>query len=765
MHIHFPKMALRLFLFIAISFATYYNLSAQSKFKILKPILEKIDEFAVNYRIWSKSGDDGIMRSFQKSPKSELPPVKTYDDLKHYDEFLFNTSSRKLLLETIDNLDDLDGLYKLALRNTLQDIPLNRSISSFIDGPRPLPGFTRQETKLILDESDFFDQYTLKGFTRNSSLAKHRNELMKSLQKNSIELVSAEYQLGNSDFVENLAKVNGEGKIFDFLFKYPRVSLKIGDYISEKSLRYLEKEVLKGNGKWTNEEVKRFENFVINRKKKIQVLEKKLKELGYPDLESYCFSKQQQKGSPLAKIIQEELAYNKILRNKILELGPYTDKSTHNDLFKLAEKVGHPRYLPAIQEAIDLEFAALKQRLEFLGYSGLESFKKAKNIKSLNFYFNEYVKSALDREIQLWVKEIQLIGFDDLPSFLRHKKISPKQGLTSEIKSLIEKEQQLIKQQLSHIGFKQGEWKANLQRFKTLNKLPENTTDFRSALNQQFKQNLWYSEEGIAYRTVFIEVEKNAAKESDLVIRCIEVPDSPNTYIRIDIPSDFSIEQRLSSVLKNNQRAYSKKEVGIISFVEDLHTQELLQQSFKGRNIQFKMNKLTERQIMAGIIKKIQKSAGKTLFVVGHVEGNQFVTRVGKNVLFQIEIEKLYTLAKLYKVNIFPFGCNTVRTLKTVGTSGMQNSFHDVADLILAISKGNNFGDIIKNFADNTRKLIVDVDSFQNQGYQLIKAKQSVKWGTGILFGAGGLYQIIIEQNKEEEVEDKDHPISEENQN
>ena len=129
------------------------------------------------------------------------------------------------------------------------------------------------------------------------------------------------------------------------------------------------------------------------------------------------------------------------------------------------------------------------------------------------------------------------------------------------------------------------------------------------------------------------------------------------------------------------------------------------------------------------------------------MEGEQFVTKLEGGGFLRLNISEVIDWGKRHKVNIFAFGCNTARVID-VGTRQFLNSVEDGLDMINAIQKSRTVGDVFKNYLGETRKIIVDGETFKDQQFFRIKVMNMAKIAGGTIAIGIAAHEILEEQSE-----------------
>ncbi|MDR2265429.1 MAG: hypothetical protein LBE93_18555 [Enterobacter asburiae] len=118
--------------------------------------------------------------------------------------------------------------------------------------------------------------------------------------------------------------------------------------------------------------------------------------------------------------------------------------------------------------------------------------------------------------------------------------------------------------------------------------------------------------------------------------------------------------------------------------------------------------------------KLFEKSKGKTLILIGHIEKSDYVIRDSANKeTFRIPIEDVRQLARRESVTLIDIGCETTKAIETesigIGISTKYNSVDAVNRINNAIKESKNYEDFLGNLASKELKVVVDESFIKDQ--------------------------------------------------
>ncbi|MCC8991890.1 MAG: hypothetical protein LM514_04780 [Streptococcus sp.] len=116
---------------------------------------------------------------------------------------------------------------------------------------------------------------------------------------------------------------------------------------------------------------------------------------------------------------------------------------------------------------------------------------------------------------------------------------------------------------------------------------------------------------------------------------------------------------------------------------------------------------------IAGVEKVFVEARGKTVFLVGHVEGDHFITRNAKDeVTLDVPIATVRSLAKKHDVELIALGCKTAQRIKEdtfeVGVTTDFNTVDAVRSLDRAMKTSNNYASFLESLTSDGLKVVID---------------------------------------------------------
>ncbi len=122
-----------------------------------------------------------------------------------------------------------------------------------------------------------------------------------------------------------------------------------------------------------------------------------------------------------------------------------------------------------------------------------------------------------------------------------------------------------------------------------------------------------------------------------------------------------------------------------------------------------------------GELEKLFSGArGKTLILLGHVEGSDYVIRDSKNKeQFRTSIEFVRQLAKRESVSLIDIGCETTKAIQAeslgIGVATKYNSVDAVRSISRAMESSKNYEEFMSNIASEGLKIVVDESFVRDQ--------------------------------------------------
>lgn len=164
-------------------------------------------------------------------------------------------------------------------------------------------------------------------------------------------------------------------------------------------------------------------------------------------------------------------------------------------------------------------------------------------------------------------------------------------------------------------------------------------------------------------------------------------------------------------------RSFNRKRVKIQSLVSDSATTRALE----GSKVLSKVRAGERPRTKSALIQQIQASAGETMILVGHREGNQLVTRNAANkVEAAFEIAELNQIARESGTELIVLGCETARSIDAatygVGVVNKFNTVEAIGRLEGAVRKSRNFAEFFENLSGEGLTLVAGREVLKHQG-------------------------------------------------
>lgn len=300
----------------------------------------------------------------------------------------------------------------------------------------------------------------------------------------------------------------------------------------------------------------------------------------------------------------------------------------------------------------------------------------------------------------------------------------------------LQEEIKIIKSNLSSMGLDETDLKESIkkyQQYKSQRPSGYFTDDQLKVFNKDVKKGIFYSRNGNYYESTFIKGPDH--KEERFIIAH---PSKQNILIKAEPLNLYHLDETIERL---NNRKYLQEEVEIVSLVRNTETNEKLRELFPNNHLEF------NPASMGDFVKKLRSKKGKSIIVLGHVEGSYFVTQTA-NGKFKIGIHELKRLGQELDVNIFPLGCNSAFEVSD-GIPHKFNSIEALNRLKPALDNNKTILGFLQDLSGNDFKVVIDDQSFSNKGYIDVKLKlvnQSV-----IVAEAGTAGFILYETLKEED--------------
>jgi len=237
----------------------------------------------------------------------------------------------------------------------------------------------------------------------------------------------------------------------------------------------------------------------------------------------------------------------------------------------------------------------------------------------------------------------------------------------------------------------------------------KNTNAIVNALKKDVREQVYYTEN---YKKFY----KGQLKITDQTEEVIKL--AKNVSVRTRHAND--VEAMYVSL--KGQR-YLKKEIEIISLVDDDATTRTLQKLFTENHTLITVDNIKK------LFSNIKKKKKKTLFFLGHIEGKSFVTRDANNKeRFRLTLDEIADYEKLFDVNVIVLGCESASKVSNAsGVVQRINTVNAVEQLHRTMKENSNLLDLLKGFSNEKHELVLDPLSLKDRGfeqYQMLKVKR-----------------------------------------
>jgi hypothetical protein len=171
----------------------------------------------------------------------------------------------------------------------------------------------------------------------------------------------------------------------------------------------------------------------------------------------------------------------------------------------------------------------------------------------------------------------------------------------------------------------------------------------------------------------------------------------PSLYKKVDDPS-ANINNRYGA------RQFVRNDVRLLLLSVDSTTEALVKEKIPAANtISFDM---TSKESLE---RSLSTHRNKTVFPLGHIEGDAFVVRdAGNKVLFEIPLTELNDIAKKYNVTMFALGCNSAQATRTAGVLNTFNTVDAVNRFATAMSSSATYMDFFHKLAADEVFILLD---------------------------------------------------------
>jgi len=370
-------------------------------------------------------------------------------------------------------------------------------------------------------------------------------------------------------------------------------------------------------------------------------------------------------------------------------------------------------------------------------------FSNLSNREYFEFYF-ESVKDVIRLKnfqlLNLYKGKTDLIKYDyDLVNNIFRKfqkkynikidKTKNPESFYKDINDLLEKKIKEYKTNLSKMGLEGdiNEVLKDYQNYKSLNPTGIIGHETEKALNSDIKKGFFFDSKGKIYIKKKVEIDSK-------IFNCVEL--NKNLYFKLD-SENKSYLHKISEDLK--RRKFQKDEFEIISLIRDSRTTDYLKSNFPNNHLSFDFSS------MNNFIKELKKHNKKTIFVIGHIEGDIFVTHLRNGLKFEISIDELQKLSRELDINVFPLGCKSAKS-----GSGIVNDFNSIEALKRlrkALDNNSTTMSILENLAGTDFKIMIDKAVLKDKGYLEAKILRKNKVKGAIVVSSIGVGSIIIIYN------------------
>jgi hypothetical protein len=158
-------------------------------------------------------------------------------------------------------------------------------------------------------------------------------------------------------------------------------------------------------------------------------------------------------------------------------------------------------------------------------------------------------------------------------------------------------------------------------------------------------------------------------------------------------------------------RSFQSKEVRFLSLVRDSATEAAIRNA---PHVQ-KANLRESGKVLnlADIEASFKDAKGKTVVLIGHVEGENFVTRNARSeVALSVSIHDLRASASKYGIELIDLGCRTAQQISKdslgVGVTTRFNTVDAVNSINRAMSHSKNYEEFFENLTSGGLKVVVD---------------------------------------------------------
>jgi len=280
-----------------------------------------------------------------------------------------------------------------------------------------------------------------------------------------------------------------------------------------------------------------------------------------------------------------------------------------------------------------------------------------------------------------------------------------------------------LDRKLSTLGFESGELPDKiraLQQAKNANTDGVASPSFQSLLEAELQSGRFYAN-GKRYETTWLDLGNGKQ-------RFLRLNGEKNLLTAFN-ESDLT---RLDDIYRGLEaRRYVRDEIEVVSLVSDEATNANIRQLFPGHSIEF--NAASLRQLKMRL-----EGSRKSLFVIGHIEGVDFVTRNAKNEeVFRIGIADLKALGDALGINVFPLGCNSAKVGS--GVANVFNTVDAVQRLHNAVADEGTVAGLLKGLSGDELIIVVNEGTLGDLGYLQARLyhRSAAALAAGALVGGG----------------------------
>jgi hypothetical protein len=173
------------------------------------------------------------------------------------------------------------------------------------------------------------------------------------------------------------------------------------------------------------------------------------------------------------------------------------------------------------------------------------------------------------------------------------------------------------------------------------------------------------------------------------------------------------------------QRKFDPSNLRVASLFIDSGTESAFQNSKVLKNLRVSNDSKSIKSVK-DIESIFIKSKGKTLILLGHIEGSDYVINNSANrEQFRISIDNLRKLAARESVSLIDIGCETTKAIKnellSIGILTKYNSVDAVNAIDLSVRESKTYADLLEKISSNNLKIVVD-QYFVNNNSSMIRS-------------------------------------------